>query len=60
MVGLDSLQRLPGGAERGHCLASYPCAQGSVEASVGGPQSKPVEGVVDCGGAADGKYQNDG
>lgn len=67
VVGQDSLQRLPGGAERAHCWASYPLLlpslarwsawlQGSVGASVGGPCSKLAEGVVDSvgGAAADG------
>ncbi len=71
MVGLGSLQRLPGGAERGHCWASSPLLlpslgrwsawpQGSVGASVGGPQSKPVEGAVDGGAAAGGRCLSDG
>lgn len=70
VVGLGSLQRLPGGAERGHCWASCPlllpflgrwsaCPQGSVGASVGGLQSKLVVGVVGGGAAAGGRCLSD-
>lgn len=63
MVGQDSLQRFPGGAETVHCWVSYPLLLpslvrwsawplGFVGASVGGPCSKIVEGVVDGGGGA--------
>ncbi len=71
MVGLGTLQRLPGGAERGHCWASYPLPlpsvgrwsawpQGSVGASVEGQHSNSVEDEVDCAAAAGGKCLSDG
>lgn len=70
VVGLGSLQRLPGDAERGHCWASYQLRpsvvrwyawpQGAVGASFGDPQPNPVAGAADGGVAAEGKCLSDG
>lgn len=71
MVGLGTLLRLPGGAERGHYWVSYPLPlpsverwsawpQGSVGASAEGPHLKPVEDVADCGAVDGGRCLSDG